>query len=465
MKVAFNKIKITPKNYIGMPLAGYTRKEPCLGKLDDIHAHGILIESSSLGTSKKMLLLISMDLLKVPLSLANYIKKKINDEFISIEPEHVLIHATHTHSAPDLTGEFSFPGGFLNLIKGIIFGANRNDRYLTWFTRKIVEMVKGLFSDLKPCKVAWTKKEFNPEIVINRRHPTRKVMPELGVITFRALEDNNLIGFIINYACHPTTLSFKNNSISADYPGRVIHEIDELTKNSIKSAFFNGAAADLNPITTCGTNYKELDLDIKLIYDQLGTYEHTEKIGRVIAREALKLARSIPEEDYFEKMEFNSHVKYFWIPLKDPKYFSKTWYTNKIYFALKKYFILSIYRHIKANFPSFTIKHRGFNIKVNTIIQYLLIKGIKDSKDKSREFSVMTVPGELFEDIGKKLLKKSPTGKKDTFIFQNTNEWIAYLMTVKEYIEVGGYEITASFSPLCGDYVEKEMLKLFDEIR
>ena len=60
MKVAFNKIKITPNNYIGMPLAGYTREEPCLGKLDDIQANGILIESSSKGTPKKMLIIISM---------------------------------------------------------------------------------------------------------------------------------------------------------------------------------------------------------------------------------------------------------------------------------------------------------------------------------------------------------------------------------------------------------------------
>jgi len=47
MKVAFSKLNITPKEYVSKPLAGYTRKNPCLGKLDDIYVHSVLIESNS----------------------------------------------------------------------------------------------------------------------------------------------------------------------------------------------------------------------------------------------------------------------------------------------------------------------------------------------------------------------------------------------------------------------------------
>jgi hypothetical protein len=75
---------------------------------------------------------------------------------------------------------------------------------------------------------------------------------------------------------------------------------------------------------------------------------------------------------------------------------------------------------------------------------------------------ILTVPGELFEDLGKILFKKSPTGKHNTFIFQNANDWVAYLFSPKEYIDYGGYEPVASFSPRCGEYVLKEMLKLLN---
>ncbi len=465
MKVAFSKIKITPKNVIGVPMAGYTRKEPCSGKLDDIFAHGVLIEGTSQETIKKHILLISLDLLKVPLVLASYIKEKINHQFSFIIKENVLIHAIHTHAAPDLTGEFYWPGGFINVIKGIMFGANRNDRYLVWVTLRIVKMVKDLYNNLKPCKMAWSKEGFNPHIVINRRHPTRKVKPDLGVITFQGINDKELIGFVVNYACHPTTLSYENNKLSADYPGRVIHKIDELTNNKTKAIFFNGAAGDLNPITTCGTDYKKLELDKSVIYDQLGTYKDTERIGSIIAEEALKLAASISDESYFEDVEFVSYLNDFYVPLKDAKYFSKHWFNNKLYYTLKKHFILPVARHQNANFPAFAIKHRFFKTKVKSIIQYIKVRAFSNSGSRTKEFIIFTVPGELFEDIGKNLLSNSPTGKRDSFLFQNSNDWIAYLFPLKEYAEVGGYEPIASFGPLCGNVLEKEILLLFQQVR
>ena len=48
MKAAFGKINITPKDAIGKPIAGYSRKDPCLGKLDDIHVYGVLININNI---------------------------------------------------------------------------------------------------------------------------------------------------------------------------------------------------------------------------------------------------------------------------------------------------------------------------------------------------------------------------------------------------------------------------------
>ena len=80
MKVAFNKIKITPKNYIGKPMAGYARKDPCIGILDDIYAYGVLISFNNEHNNQNHLLLISVDILKLPLSIVEYIKKKTSFE-------------------------------------------------------------------------------------------------------------------------------------------------------------------------------------------------------------------------------------------------------------------------------------------------------------------------------------------------------------------------------------------------
>ncbi len=465
MKVSFSKTKISPRNFIGTPMAGYTRKNPCLGKLDDLYAYGVLIEGKSEEIGKNDLLLISLDLLKIPIALCDYIKNKIKEKYPSLDAEHILVHCTHTHSAPDLTGEFHWPGGLFNVIKGIMFGSDRNDDYIVWFVNQIVKMVEDLTNNLIPCKMAWTKKKFNPDIVINRRHPTRKTTPELGVISFINVKNNNLIGFIINYSCHPTTLSYQNNKLSADYPGKVIERVSQSTNNSVGVIYFNGTSGDLNPITTCGTEYKKLDLDKSLIYDQLGTYNHTKKIGNIIADEALNLVKSLPKEDYNINIEFQFYLKNFWIPMKDFKYFSKTWFKNKFNYALKKYLLLKVAKIVleNANFPAFTIKRKKLKIHGKTVIQF--IKFDTNNEKTSKSFSIMTVPGELFEEYGNLFLKESPTGRDNSFIFQNSNDWISYLFPAKDYINEGGYEPLASFSPISGYFIEKKMLELFKNIK
>jgi hypothetical protein len=249
--------------------------------------------------------------------------------------------------------------------------------------------------------------------------------------------------------------------LSADYPGKIVERISDLTNRNIDVVFFNGSAGDLNPITTCGTNYQKLEHDKSLIYGQFGTYIHTKKIGYAIADEALKLVKSIPESDYVNDLEFQFFFEYFWIPLKDFKYFSKAWFRNKLHYFIKKFFLMKVARItlMEANFPAFVIKKSKMKIQARTTIQFIRLIMINSLNYKS--IGIIAVPGELFEDYGDLLVKKSPTGEDYTFIFQNSNDWISYLFPVREYIEEGGYEPLASFSPICGYIIKNKMLELF----
>ena len=329
-------------------------------------------------------------------------------------------------------------------------------------TNRIVRMVSKLFEDLEPCTIAWKKEGFNPDIVLNRRWPTRKVLPDLGIIAFKKLEDTKLIGIIINYSCHPTTLSHNNNKLSADFPGRVISKIDDLTSGSIKAIYFNGPSGDLNPITTSGTNIDKIDKDKTLSYDQLGTYKHTKKIGYAIGKEALKVANSIPEADYSTLTEVDIYTKRLLIPQKDAKYYSKVWFSNKVKWLLKKYFLFKIakFDYKFVNFPFFTVERKNFKNYGKTVVSF-----IKFTVGNNNTFGILTIPGELFEDIGKKLISHAPTKMKNTLIFQNTQDWIGYLFPLEMYIKEGGYEPFMCFSPLCGAYIENDAKKLLKEIK
>ncbi|MBY9017840.1 MAG: hypothetical protein KGD66_03310 [Candidatus Lokiarchaeota archaeon] len=458
MKVAFGKKTITPLNFLGMSLAGYTRKKPCLGKLDDIHVHGILIEEN-----QDYLLMLSFDTLKLPLAIVEYMKNKIISVFPSIKSEKILIHATHTHASFDLTGEFHWPGGAFNLLRGIMFGSNRNDLYIVWLANRVIQLFEKLSKQLEPCRIAWKKKQWNPDIVINRRHPTRQSKPELGVIVFKYVSKDEIIGLLTNYSCHPTTLSYKNFKLSADFPGKYVERIEQITDKKTQAIYFNGPSGDLNPITTSGIDYKALEEEKSLIYDQLGTYEDTKKIGYIIAEEALKLARSIDDEEFSDSIKINAEMHEFWIPMKDAKYFNKIWFSNKLYYCIKKLFLLKIARLqlLNANFPFFSLNKKGRKIKCKTIVQRFQIS--TDAKNTSNKIDLITVPGELFEDLGNKILEESSLGRENTFIFQNSQDWIAYLFTIKEYINFGGYEPFPTFSPFSGEIVLNEVLKFFQE--
>ena len=93
----------------------------------------------------------------------------------------------------------------------------------------------------------------------------------------------------------------------------------------------------------------------------MGTYEHTTKIGYIIAEKALDMANSIPDNAYFMNFEFKSYLKMIWIPMKDARYFSNTWLQNKIVYLLKKYLVLKVAMNHDEdpNFPGLAIKRRG----------------------------------------------------------------------------------------------------------
>jgi hypothetical protein len=481
MKASFGKIVITPPGGSnGIPMAGYARAFPATGKLDDLYARAVLIESKE--DIPKRILLISLDLLKIPLSVAEYIKKKIKENADgSLGEGQILIHATHTHSAPDISGEFYWPGNALNVLKGIMFGENRNDRYIVWFTNQIVKMVKILIRELKDATFARKSKQITKDIVINRRNPARRSKKDLTVFVFKRKINDEIFGILANYGMHPTTLSYMNDKISAEYPGRVCHRIEASTYGKIQAAYFTAPSGDLNPITTCGTDFDRLETDPharQTVYDQLGTYHHTKELGYYLGDQALELARSIPTSDFYDEVNFRTIIKKIQMPIHDCQpyiYDLKIWLSNKLKLYIKKWFLYPVaIRHSESNapnFPAFSVTSHPFSFRhgkrldIHTDIQYLNITAFKSTNPSNTiKFSLLGIPGELFEDLETQLKEKSPNGPNHTTLIQNTN-WVGYLFSIKDYITEGGYEPLASSTPVGGKHICQEFFTLFEEIQ
>ena len=411
--------------------------------------------------------------------LANYIKQKIQDKIdIGLAPADIFIAAIHTHSAPDLTGEYHWPGGIPQYVYSLIFYGSVNDKFNVWIAYQIVKLVKRLVNELQPAKMAWVKKRIEKDIVINRRHPSRRSKQDLGVIIFRHLETDKIIGIMANFGTHPTTLSRWNDKISADYPGRVNYKIEQLTGNDEGAIFFTGAAGDMNPITTCGTDFDKLENDPKArntVMEQHGTYKSTERIGFYLGTEAVKLAEAIPLEDYYTSLDIKSYTRSYWVPMQDKEpyiYKPMIWLGNRALFLAKKWIAIPLVITVAGkdpNFPGFALKHypfsfrRGWHINIYSLLQYLDITA--SNENGSKKLSIFGFPGEVFEDTQKKVMQNSPVGAENTFLFQEANDYITYLFSIKEYITLEGYESAASITPLAGEYTEKEWFRFMEEIR
>ncbi|MHA1673276.1 MAG: neutral/alkaline non-lysosomal ceramidase N-terminal domain-containing protein [Promethearchaeota archaeon] len=495
MKAAFGKIIITPpKSSVGVPLAGYSRKVPSTGKLDDIYARGVLIETQGsqdsndgrgIQSKTERTLLISLDTLKISFSISNYLNGKLtSNPKLDLKKENILIHAIHTHSAPDLTGEFHWPGSPLNVLKGLMFGINRNDKYIVYICQRVVRMVEQMVLDLQPATMAVASKKIEKNVVINRRNPAKKSKKDLTVFTFRKKQNKQIFGILANYGMHPTTLSFENSKISADYPGRLCHHIESKSNEQIATVFFTGPAGDLNPITTCGVDFDALQEDPKgetKMYDQLGTYRHTKKIGYFLGEEAYLLAKSIKDADFYDELRIRAFTKEIVVPFEDDQphiYHLGIWLKNKFIFFLRKWLLypvilMNLFDN-SSNFSNITLKikfssvdrfYKIFSLDITSILQYLELNLYSPDKSKiEKNICILGVPGEVFEEIEDRLKHQSPTGYENTVIFQNSNSWIGYLFSIKDYIVEGGYEPPVVTTPIAGRDVSREFLKMFKQI-
>ena len=102
--------------------------------LDPLHARCLVLDD---GTER--IALIVVDSCKVPLALADEIKRLIENE-TQIRRDRIMISATHTHSAPSLV---------------YTLGTPPDADYTAWLPQKIVEGVVAAVKNLAPAKVGW----------------------------------------------------------------------------------------------------------------------------------------------------------------------------------------------------------------------------------------------------------------------------------------------------------------------
>lgn len=160
------------------------------------------------------------------------------------QTENVILSLEHTHAAPPLDRTRShLPGG--QYIEPYM--AQIRDALIQATQEAITNAIDAqLVIDIGTCSLAK-----NRDLQFDDGHFACGFNPQgegddtllVGRITNR--ETGDIIGTIVNYACHPTTLAWENTLISPDYVGAMRSLVEDATGN-VPCLFLQGASGELS---------------------------------------------------------------------------------------------------------------------------------------------------------------------------------------------------------------------------
>lgn len=157
------------------------------------------------------------------------------------------IHVTfsHTHSA-----------GLMNLDRRDEPGGDLIEPYVLELAEKLSDLVIAAEKSLRPCHIVYGTGRCN--LAVHRDfhdsdlggyvcgyNPSGAADDTLLVGRVTSDEDGGVLAILVNYACHPTTLGWKNSLISPDFPG-AMRELVERHHGGV-CVFLQGASGDLSP--------------------------------------------------------------------------------------------------------------------------------------------------------------------------------------------------------------------------
>lgn len=232
--------KITPD--VMMWMAGYAgRTKPAEGVAQDLFAKALVLEDESGGK----LAVITLDLIGVPRSLRLSVAERVKREH-GIEPERLLINASHTHCGPELraarTDRTDEPAR----------RAEEAAAYTAKLETTLVRLIGEAKHKLAPASLAYSRARCG--FAMNRRTPVEggfrnfpnpdgpvdHNVPVLRVAT----AGNKDLAILFGYNCHCTSLGFQQ--FCGDYAGYAQEYLQAAHPDAV-AMFVNGCSGDQNP--------------------------------------------------------------------------------------------------------------------------------------------------------------------------------------------------------------------------
>ena len=244
---------VTPEPLLPVS-GGVGPSSPVTKKKGDLTVRALVLEND--GTRVAF---VSTDFLGFPAVLGDRVRRKVK----SIPPGHILIGATHTHSAPDCYG---FPNG-----KG---GTDADLEYLESVCNRAAEAVNEAVAGLQLASLRIATGKANGKIAYNYYAP-KLYDPRCNVM--QAVDrDGKPFATLVNYAIHPEVLGSSQGILSPDMVGPLYDRIER--NGGGTGIFMNGALGGMVTADVRGPDGNDVQ-----------TWDECRRIGHLLADEALRI--------------------------------------------------------------------------------------------------------------------------------------------------------------------------------
>mgnify|MGYP001102378666 CR=1 FL=1 len=317
---------VTPDPLLGVS-GGVGPSQPTSKKFGELTVRALVFEND--GTR---IAICSTDFLGFPGVLCSKVRRQVP----GIDPNNILIAATHNHSGPDCYG---FPDRSGQTAADI--------DYLNDVCKKLADAINEAVEKLQPAQVKIATGKARGKIAYNY-YAEQLYDPRCDVIQFIDSGGKPLAAFI-NYACHPEVIGADQGILSPDFVGPLYDRIEK--RGGGVGIFVNGALGGMVTADCRGPDGKDMR-----------TWDECIRIGHLLADEALRIVGDAPVR-------------------KDPKLFCGS---TTIEFPVENQMLLAV---VKASPLGFELNEK------NTIATQVNVVNIGDAQ-------MLSIPGEALPNIG-----------------------------------------------------------------
>lgn len=455
IKVGVAEVDITPP--IGFPMAGYYHERLADGAIDPLKAKAIVLRDEHTAAA-----LVVCDLIGIATDLSRAIRQRAAEK-TGIPASHIVISATHSHTAPDYMKEL-----YLKL------GNEQQEPLRAEYIEKLIngpiDAISQAYANARPATLASGSATQQTAVSFNRRFVMRDgsvktwmnwenpdvvraagpIDPEISLLSIRD-ENGKPTGILSNFALHLDTVG--GMKWSADYPFFIEQTLRRANGPGVISIFGTGCCGDINHSDPRRRERNKSDLIGNSIGEsiqgQLGQLTPLSQTNLTVKSKVVKLAfqeatqaevaRSIEvllAAKRKEKVDFLEHVT-----------------------AYKKVMLDQFLRTSPYAKPveqitwglSRSLAGIGEHLPVDVTVMAL-----------GRDVAIVFLPGEVFVELGLAIKQASPF--RTTFVIELSNCVESIYIPNRAAYAGGSYEVTNSATqPGSGEILVETAVSLLRE--